>query len=374
MRESTRLVSAQQIHEQASGNWVSILSSAGIPAEHLDGRGHPCPKCGGRDRFAAFADCNQRGGVHCRYCLNRASPIRPGDGIATIQWWFGISFREALAWLSDHLGIHSSNQFAAAFGQLATSSVPRVPATPETIVRMTTLAKQSYARMTPRDRNEVADELLVTENSLLQLRVGLTPDRRATTWPMRDAKANIIGVRIRSRDLSGEKWSANGSRNGIFAAAHFLFRSSKSFKTSSQHPTPRFPPGSTATPNPQRDFETLYVVEGASDTAAAVGLGLPVIGRSHCSGSCHLVIQCIAQFQPRLVRLIADGDAPGIEGAQRLAKRIQRNGYNAEVMVPPCGHDFRVWAARGDQGYGPDRWPPIEQFPALTRPRQLTFF
>ena len=36
----------------AAGRWPEILAAlGGIPAEVLDGQHHPCPKCGGKDRF-----------------------------------------------------------------------------------------------------------------------------------------------------------------------------------------------------------------------------------------------------------------------------------------------------------------------------------
>ena len=40
------------IKQAATGRWQELLVRFGhLPAEILDGRGHPCPKCGGNDRF-----------------------------------------------------------------------------------------------------------------------------------------------------------------------------------------------------------------------------------------------------------------------------------------------------------------------------------
>ena len=40
------------IKAAATGRWVEILTSlGGVAAKLLDGRHHPCPKCGGKDRF-----------------------------------------------------------------------------------------------------------------------------------------------------------------------------------------------------------------------------------------------------------------------------------------------------------------------------------
>ena len=85
---------------------------AGIPASILDGRGHPCPKCGGRDRFAAFHGLDARGAVHCRNCFTAGSPIRPGDGIQTLRWWLGCSFHDALTFVTDALGHYGTTGWA----------------------------------------------------------------------------------------------------------------------------------------------------------------------------------------------------------------------------------------------------------------------
>ena len=75
----------EELKSLAAGRWFDILIAAGIDADKLDGRGHACPKCGGRDRFAAFPNINGRGAVHCRHCFTRGTDPSPGDGIATLQ-------------------------------------------------------------------------------------------------------------------------------------------------------------------------------------------------------------------------------------------------------------------------------------------------
>lgn len=54
------------LHEEANGRWLEILPQLGIPAERLDGKHHPCPICGGIDRFR-FAD-EWTGGWICTHC------------------------------------------------------------------------------------------------------------------------------------------------------------------------------------------------------------------------------------------------------------------------------------------------------------------
>lgn len=86
------MTTIEQVKSSARGHWLTILTEAGIPADSLTGRNGPCPKCGGNDRFAAFTDVADTGGVNCRKCHNK----RNHDGIATVQWYRGCTFREAI--------------------------------------------------------------------------------------------------------------------------------------------------------------------------------------------------------------------------------------------------------------------------------------
>jgi phage/plasmid primase-like uncharacterized protein len=98
--------SAAEVKAAATGRWPDILSVvAGIPADVLDGRHHPCPRCGGTDRFSAFADVAQTGGVICRKCHNEKN----GDGFSTIQWMTGCDFAAALRTVAEYIGISPAN-------------------------------------------------------------------------------------------------------------------------------------------------------------------------------------------------------------------------------------------------------------------------
>lgn len=81
----------------AAGRWIEILMAAGIPSDALDGRrGRPCPRCGGRDRFAPMIDVAERGAVLCRHCHNGGTDPRAGDGLAALRWWLGCSVADAV--------------------------------------------------------------------------------------------------------------------------------------------------------------------------------------------------------------------------------------------------------------------------------------
>jgi putative DNA primase/helicase len=59
MRDDTR--------SRARGRWRSILTAFGVPERLVDGKHHPCPFCGGKDRFR-FTDYQGSGGYICNQC------------------------------------------------------------------------------------------------------------------------------------------------------------------------------------------------------------------------------------------------------------------------------------------------------------------
>lgn len=59
----------EKISNRAKGRWRGILAAVGVSADLIDGKHHPCPFCGGRDRFR-FTDYNGTGGYICSQCGN----------------------------------------------------------------------------------------------------------------------------------------------------------------------------------------------------------------------------------------------------------------------------------------------------------------
>lgn len=120
-----------------------------------------------------------------------------------------------------------------------------------------------------------------------------------TAWafPMRDEKRKIIGVRL--RDGHGNKWAVKGSKQGLFI------------------------------PNIQAQ-KTLYILEGPTDAAAALTLGLYAIGRPSCLGCEEMVVKLIGNQKINRVVIVTDNDTPGLRGAAKLAERLP---------VPSC-----VWS------------------------------
>lgn len=88
------------VRQAAASQWPGVFHAiAGVDLSTLDGRHHPCPKCGGTDRFRLIDD--QAGALHCNQCFSSKN----GDGFAAIQWLLGCDFKAGLVKVADHLGI-----------------------------------------------------------------------------------------------------------------------------------------------------------------------------------------------------------------------------------------------------------------------------
>lgn len=97
---SRQRIDADSVKAAAAGRWLEILASPsiGVPADVLDGRKHPCPRCGGRDRFRLW---NDDGGLRCSHCFADAN----GDGLSAVQWFCGCDFPSAVERVAEILGL-----------------------------------------------------------------------------------------------------------------------------------------------------------------------------------------------------------------------------------------------------------------------------
>jgi hypothetical protein len=134
---------------------------------------------------------------------------------------------------------------------------------------------------------------------------------RAWAFPMRDEAGRVVGIRLRGDD--GRKWAVTGSKAGLF------------------YPTP--PPNS----------ETVYVVEGPTDAAAALTLGLNAVGRASCMGGEGMLSDFCRRQKVRRAVVVADADEAGRRGAERLVGMLR---LPACVWTPPC-KDLREFVRAG---------------------------
>ncbi|QZA77292.1 toprim domain-containing protein [Deefgea tanakiae] len=112
----------EQVKSIAAGNWPSILQSLGVPAKALDGRNHPCPACGGTDRFQFTV--RGAGAEYGRFAC-RGLDTQGGDGFALVMHLYGCGFNEAVKRVAAALGIHQDSHYSVR------QFVPRIATVPE---------------------------------------------------------------------------------------------------------------------------------------------------------------------------------------------------------------------------------------------------
>ncbi len=97
-------IDADELKRRAVGHWPGILARVGVPADVLDGRNRPCPRCGGTDRFRALNDFRESGAVLCNKCFSADN----GDGLAALMHYGGMDFPAAVNMAAAYLGMDGS--------------------------------------------------------------------------------------------------------------------------------------------------------------------------------------------------------------------------------------------------------------------------
>ncbi|MFC1792732.1 toprim domain-containing protein [Planctomycetota bacterium] len=174
------------------------------------------------------------------------------------------------------------------------------------------LTECNRRQLSPEKLTTLAISLGVSEESLMRLAVGW--DGVAYTFPMSGSQGHITG--IRRRFPTGFKCSVPDSRTGLFIPSGF----------------------SADVP--------LVIVEGESDLAAALDLGLNAIGRPNCNSKVEMTAK-LARGREEVV-VISDNDAPGITGGEKLAEVLALYCRIVKIVHPPDGiKDLRQWLRRG---------------------------
>ena len=156
----------------------------------------------------------------------------------------------------------------------------------------------------------LAERLGVASRALEAIYCG--HDGRAWTFPERNQSGLIIGVVRRFED--GKKMCAKGSRRGL-----------------------------TYSDNWSDGTGPILCVEGQSDVAAGLTMGLAVIGRPSNSGGIAMLASLLAQHRDRRVVILGerdkkeDGQFPGLDGARRVVQGLAKRGIRAVCMLPPVG-------------------------------------
>lgn len=140
--------------------------------------------------------------------------------------------------------------------------------------------------------------------------IGCARSDNAWAFPMKNASGEMIGIRL--RDDSGNKWAVKGSKQGLFLSEFGC-------------------------------EPVACVVEGPTDTAAALTIGLSVIGRPSCLGCEEMILDYVRIRKVRRVVIITDNDEPGLRGAAKLQDMLTVPGC---IFVPPT-KDLREFVGLG---------------------------
>jgi len=90
--------------------------------------------------------------------------------------------------------------------------------------------------------------------------------------------------------------------------------------------------------------ENLVIVEGPTDCAAGLDLGLlNIIGRPSCSGGAEQIREFIRRTKFRRVVIVADNDSPGILGAKMLQEHLPCSSC---ILILPA-KDLRAFVGFG---------------------------
>jgi 5S rRNA maturation endonuclease (ribonuclease M5) len=257
---------------------------------------HLCPVCGKPD-----------------WCL------RTADGAAAIcariESGKPLGKREPAGWLHilrAQVGT-SANSRQTRTCRLNFNSNKALPVVGKSEVGIPSLAQEYVAALAPERLSVLASSLGLTPEALLQLEVGWSEEHAAYSFPMRDAAGTVIGIRLRSA-ATGQKFAVRGSRQGLFVPMRL---------------------GSG-------DF---LITEGPTDCAAMLSLGFDSVGRPNCNGGLQLLTELVRVRHLSQVVVVADTDAPGQAGAERLADVLV--AYVPVRIVTPPAKDAREWVLLG---------------------------
>lgn len=135
----------------------------------------------------------------------------------------------------------------------------------------------------------------------------------AWAFPMREPGGKVIGIRLRND--KGDKWAVKGSKSGLFIPSDYSYI----------------------------DDRVLYLVEGPTDLAAAMTIGLRAFGRAACLGQENLILGYITKQRINRLVIVTDNDEPGLRGAERLQGMLS---IFSCIWVPPT-KDIREFVNLG---------------------------
>lgn len=336
---------ADTIKRAARNHWIAILITlGGLTRELLDGRGHPCPLCGGTDRFSAFKDCEETGGVMCRRCFSE----KCGDGFAALMWLQGWNFSTAINEVATFLNL--DDRQVSRSRELSTKR--RVPETksPSEVPDFHNQAEIKHVLdLLPGSR--IVPELWANRKGGFTAESCLELDPLIVSWPKRSRNPyQTIGffgyeygiddpVSLVLYRVDGQFFEAVPEYNLPDRKAHLVKGSRKGFV---------FSGGREAF----NAADIVFRVEGIPDLVSLVPL-LPdgaVVFTSVTGCSSHPSLEWLKR---KTLFVFGDADKPGQDGAIAFAREAAEYATSVRILGLPYevadthGKDIRDWVIEG---------------------------
>lgn len=329
-------VDTQALKLAARGRAVEIFATlGGCDRDILDGGHHPCPKCGGTDRFRLIDA--EAGALYCNGCF----ASKNGDIIAGLGWLRGWTFQQTTKELTAYLGVSANgNGHATANGNGKASDL--------------------------RDKVEWSDNGDSFLDALLPAWCERKPPIRPEAikalggkfcrWPKGSSAHRCIA--LNGRKIDGD--NATLAAILLYSLDASEFPAFGSLQTRKTH----LVKGSTeswvwaGTVEALRAAETIIKVEGPSDLLALMSIGLPAgwVAITNACGakSANPKKLDFGWAAGKRIIIVGDADEPGQDGAKKFSAAFHKAGA-AEVrivalpykMTPDHGKDLRDWLTEG---------------------------
>lgn len=315
------------VKQAAKGQWKNILCSLStVPAEHLDGRGYPCPVCReGTDRFNAGKDIDETGSCFCRQCK------LGGDGFTVLQKMNGWDLHTTVTEVGRFLLAEAGQQ-------------PSKPANGE--------AKKKPGKLYPDAVGTVLRAIRA------KLPAGVTVPDQPITYLYQNADRTPAGVVLRWDRSDGEKEirPLSNSADGWICTAMPALR-----------PLYRLPAVVAA--------DTVYLVEGEKTVEAMESFGL--VATTSAGGSNAAGKTDWSPLAGKHVVICRDHDSSGEKYRDNAARLISEQAASATIHVAElseCWPEIPVAGDAADWSEQFDSQSPAwfrEQLEGITKPLRV---
>ena len=281
--------------DASSSREHNILFELGhVQAELLDGNHHPCPKCGGNDRFRWIED---NGSCFCNQCFKTTK----ADVVSSLAWLLDIGRKDAAQRILDHLGVKYKRKKDFRDHIVIQEWKPNY----DLIAAPWAMAKQ------------------VTVDAMKMAGVVLADYRkqhRVFAFPIHGESNKILGYSMYNcgpasmlPKFKGKgqppEWikckACEGSTKGILGAVQHI-----------------------------EDAETVMICEGGTDMLAAITEGYVAVSPSNGAGQ-KLPTWLIDKLEGKHVIVIADRDVPGQKALEAWSQQVSAKAASVRSVELP---------------------------------------